>query len=102
MDSEPSSESTSWLNRTTLGIRLTSLFSDWSHEIATAILPAFLASLGVAPGWLRVIEGTADGLSSFSRLAAGALHRSLGAQKASGAERLRSHDGRHGGTGDGD
>jgi MFS family permease len=61
----------SWLNLTTLGIGLTSLFSDWSHEIATAILPAFLASLGAGPGWLGAIEGTADGLSSFSKLAAG-------------------------------
>ena len=61
----------SWLNSTTLGIGLTSLFSDWSHEIATTILPAFLASLGAGPGWLGVIEGTADGLSSFSKLAAG-------------------------------
>lgn len=60
-----------WLNRTTLGVGLTSLFSDWSHEIATTILPAFLASLGAGPGWLGVIEGTADGLSSFSKLAAG-------------------------------
>jgi MFS family permease len=59
------------LNRTTLGIGLTSLFSDWSHEIATTILPAFLASLGAGPGWLGAIEGTADGLSSFSKLAAG-------------------------------
>ena len=24
-----------WLNRTVLGIGLASLFSDWSHEIAT-------------------------------------------------------------------
>jgi len=46
-----------WLNRTTLGIGLTSLFSDWSHEIATTILPAFLASLGAGPGWLGAIEG---------------------------------------------
>jgi MFS family permease len=61
----------SWLNRTTLGIGLTSLFSDWSHEIATTILPAFLASLGAGPGWLGAIEGAADGLSSFSKLAAG-------------------------------
>jgi MFS family permease len=60
-----------WLNRTTLGIGLTSLFSDWSHEIATTILPAFLTSLGAGPGWLGVIEGTADGFSSFSKLAAG-------------------------------
>jgi MFS family permease len=65
------STSSPWLNRTTLGIGLTSLFSDWSHEIATAILPAFLASLGAGPGWLGAIEGTADGLSSFSKLVAG-------------------------------
>jgi MFS family permease len=71
MNPEPSSARASWLNRTTLGIGLTSLFSDWSHEIATTILPAFLASLGVGPGWLGAIEGTADGLSSFSKLAAG-------------------------------
>lgn len=62
---------TLWLNRTTLGIGLTSLFSDWSHEIATTILPAFLASIGAGPGWLGLIEGTADGLSSFSKLGAG-------------------------------
>jgi MFS family permease len=61
----------SWLNRTVLGIGLTSLFSDWSHETATAILPAFLASIGAGPGWLGAIEGIADGLSSFAKLAAG-------------------------------
>jgi MFS family permease len=61
----------SWLNRTVLGVGLTSLFSDWSHETATAILPAFLASIGAGPAWLGVIEGVADGLSSFTKLAAG-------------------------------
>ena len=61
----------SWLNRTVLGIGLTSLFSDWSHETATAILPAFLASIGAGPAWLGAIEGIADGLSSFAKLAAG-------------------------------
>jgi len=71
MKPESTPASSSWLNRTTLGIGLTSLFSDWSHEIATSILPAFLASLGAGPAWLGVIEGTADGLSSFSKLAAG-------------------------------
>ena len=60
-----------WLNRTTLGVSLTSLFSDWSHEIATAILPAFLATIGAGPAWLGVIEGIADGLSSVVKLAAG-------------------------------
>ena len=37
-----------WLNRTVLGIGLASLFSDWSHEIATAVMPAFLATMGAA------------------------------------------------------
>jgi MFS family permease len=63
--------STKWLNRTTFGVGLTSLFSDWSHEIATAILPAFLASIGAGAGWLGIIEGIADGLSSITKLAAG-------------------------------
>jgi len=60
-----------WLNRTVLGVGLTSLFSDWSHETATAVLPAFLAVIGAGPAWLGAIEGVADGLSSFAKLAAG-------------------------------
>ena len=60
-----------WLNRTVLGIGLASLFSDWSHEIATTILPAFLASMGAAAVWLGVIEGVSDGLSSFAKMASG-------------------------------
>src|SRR3984893_11051579 len=66
-----SNENKSWLNRTILGVGLTSLFSDWSHETATAVLPAFLATIGAGPAWLGAIEGIADGLSSFSKLAAG-------------------------------
>jgi len=61
----------SWLNRTVLGVGLTSLFSDWAHETATAILPAFLAIIGAGPAWLGAIEGIADGLSSFAKLSAG-------------------------------
>jgi MFS family permease len=60
-----------WLNRTVLGVGLTSLFSDWSHEIATAVLPGFLAAIGAGPAWLGAIEGIADGLSSFTKLSAG-------------------------------
>src|SRR5712691_1762309 len=66
-----SSQQQSWLNRTVLGVGLTSLFSDWSHETGTAILPAFLAAIGAGPAWLGAIEGIADGLSSFTKLAAG-------------------------------
>ena len=61
----------SWLNATTFGVGLTSLLSDWSHEIATAILPGFLAALGAGPGWLGAIEGAADGLSSVAKFVAG-------------------------------
>ncbi|MGA2482087.1 MAG: MFS transporter [Candidatus Acidiferrales bacterium] len=60
-----------WLNRTVLGVGLTSLLSDWSHETATAVLPAFLAAIGAGPAWLGVIEGTADGFSSVAKLIAG-------------------------------
>jgi MFS family permease len=64
-------EGNGWLNRTVLGVGLTSLFSDWSHEIATAVLPAFLAMIGAGPAWLGAIEGISDGLSSFAKLGAG-------------------------------
>jgi MFS family permease len=60
-----------WLNRTVLGIGLASLFSDWSHEIATTLLPTLLASMGVAAAWLGLIEGVSDGLSSFAKMASG-------------------------------
>lgn len=69
--SEPAPSKQPWLNRTVLGVGLTSLFSDWSHETATAILPAFLAVIGAGPAWLGVIEGLADGLSSFAKLFSG-------------------------------
>jgi MFS family permease len=68
---EPTRTKTAWLNRTVLGVGLTSLFSDWSHETATAVLPAFLALIGAGPAWLGAIEGIADGLSSIAKLTAG-------------------------------
>lgn len=60
-----------WLNRTVFGIGLASLCSDWSHEIATTLLPTFLATMGAAAVWLGVIEGVSDGLSSLAKLASG-------------------------------
>jgi hypothetical protein len=58
-----------WLNRTVLGLGLASLLSDWSPEIATTVMPAFLATLGVAAGWLGLIKGVSDALSARRRLA---------------------------------
>ena len=63
---------TKWLNRTVLGIGLASLLSDCSHEVATTIMPAFLATLGAAAAaWLGLIEGVSDGLSSFAKMGSG-------------------------------
>jgi hypothetical protein len=39
----------SWLNRTVVGIILATFFSDFSHEMATAVLPLFLATVGLGP-----------------------------------------------------
>jgi len=47
------------------------LCADWSHEIATTVLPAFLATMGVAAAWLGIVEGVSDGLSSFAKMASG-------------------------------
>ena len=60
-----------WLTRGVLGLGLGSLFSDWGHEAATAILPAFLASLGAPPVALGIIEGVSDGVASFAKLGGG-------------------------------
>lgn len=70
-DNEKAPRRLRWLNRTVLGIGLASLFSDWSHEIATAVLPTFLATMGVAAAWLGIIEGVSDGLSSVAKMGSG-------------------------------
>src|SRR4030095_3778671 len=60
-----------WLNRTVLGIGLASLFSDWSHEIATTLMPAFLASMGVAAAWLGLMEALSDVWWSVAKMGSG-------------------------------
>lgn len=65
------SGTTRWLTSGVLGIGLASLFSDWGHEAATSLLPAFLASLGAPAVALGIIEGISDGLASFAKLAGG-------------------------------
>ncbi len=71
MSEQPIEKRGRWLNRTVLGIGLASLFSDLSHEVATTLLPAFLATMGVAAAWLGIIEGVSDGLASFAKMASG-------------------------------
>ncbi len=71
----------SWLNRNVVGMGLTSLLSDVSHEMATAVLPSFLTALGVSAAALGLIEGVADGVASFVKLAAGWLSDRAGRRK---------------------
>ena len=61
------------MTRGVLGIGFASLFSDWGHELATALLPVLLAGLGAPAYALGVIEGVADGFSSFAKLLGGWL-----------------------------
>jgi MFS family permease len=68
---EPSNTRQRWLTRGVFGIGLASLCSDWGHEIGTSLLPILLAGLGAPAYALGVIEGVADGLSSFAKLAGG-------------------------------
>jgi len=70
-----------WLTSTVFGIGVASLFSDLSHETVTSILPALLASMGVAAGALGTIEGVADGVSSIAKLYGGWLTDRLSRRK---------------------
>ena len=70
-----------WLNRNIAAIGLTSLFSDASHEMVTAVLPFFLASLGAGPEILVLIEGFSDGASSLVKSFAGYLSDKIGKRK---------------------
>src|SRR5277367_1850205 len=51
------------------------------HEMATAVMPAFLASFGASAPMLGLIEGVADGVSSFAKLGSGAFSDKLRRRK---------------------
>ncbi len=80
----PSGQATpkGWLNRNILGMGLASLFSDWNHEMATAILPMFLSTVLGAPAFaLGTIEGVADGVSTLFQIASGWYSDRIGKRK---------------------
>lgn len=54
-----------------MGFGLASFFSDLSHEVATTLLPLFLASLGAPAYSIGIIEGIADGLASVAKFIGG-------------------------------
>ena len=62
-----------WLNRNVVGLAINRFLSDFGHEAGTSILPLFLAAIGAHAAALGLIEGVADGLSSFAKLLGGWL-----------------------------
>lgn len=60
-------------NPSVLGIGLASFLSDTGHEMATAVLPGFVRSLGAPAVALGAIEGIADAAMSAAKVAGGAL-----------------------------
>jgi enolase len=82
LDGDGGGSRRSWLNRNVVGMSLTSLLSDAGHEMATAILPAFLATLGVSAAGLGAIEGVADTVASFAKLGSGWWSDRIGHRKA--------------------
>ncbi len=70
-----------WLNRTIVGIGLASLFSDVGHEMATAAMPALLASFSAGSAMLGWIEGLSDGAASFAKLFSGLYSDRLARRK---------------------
>ncbi len=74
-------DNNNWLNRNTIGMGLTSFFSDACHEMATTILPGFLSTIGAPPSALGIIEGVSDALSSFTKLLGGWISDKFGHRK---------------------
>ena len=74
-------EKARWLNRNIFGMALSSFLSDAGHEMATAILPLFLISIGAPASALGIIEGVSDGISSFVKLGAGWFSDRVGRRK---------------------
>jgi len=70
-----------WLNRNIFAMGLTSFFSDFGHEMATAILPSFLVSVGGSAALLGVIEGIADASISVMKLLSGWYSDYVGRRK---------------------
>lgn len=62
----------SWLTRGVASVGLASFFSDFGHEIATALLPAFVTTvLHGSAGALGLIEGGSDALTGIAKLVGG-------------------------------
>ena len=70
-----------WLNRSVIGMGITSFLSDAGHEMVTTLLPTFLTLIGAPAAALGLIEGVADATSSFVKLLAGWYTDRIGRRK---------------------
>lgn len=70
-----------WLNRTVAGAGITSALGDFCYETTTVILPGFLAVLGLPASVLGTVEGIADAVASFTKMASGFVADKLGHRK---------------------
>lgn len=70
-----------WLNRTVAGVGITSALGDFCYETTTVILPGFLAVLGIPAAVLGIIEGIADAVANFTKMASGFIADKLGHRK---------------------
>jgi MFS family permease len=73
----------SWLNRTVVGVSVTSFLADVGYEMATALLPGFVYAINLpaAPAVVGMIDGPADLFSSFAKLGSGWFGDRIGRRK---------------------
>jgi len=81
-EQDPTPAPERWLNRNVILFGLTSFFSDFCHEMATAVLPQFMQAIGASAASLGFIEGSADAAASFVKLGAGFHSDKIGHRKA--------------------
>ena len=58
--------SSRWVTKTVVGIVLATFFSDVGHEMVTAVLPFFIASIGLGPATLGALAGDLDGVAGHA------------------------------------
>ncbi len=66
-------QSETWLTPAVKGFSAASFFSDFGHELATALIPGFLTALGAPPIALGLVEGVSLLAQSAAGLWGGAL-----------------------------
>jgi MFS family permease len=71
-----------WRNATVAGLSTASFFSDTGHEMATAVMPAFLRTIGASAAALGGIEAASNGAQSFAKLAGGVVADRTSSRKA--------------------